>query len=219
MKYPHESNTGGSDEIRARSLKKRTYPPADSTPSAWGSFDRYLIDRQCSPELAKYHGWYPSRCAGDEYLRIVIPAPWSDGTPYWQARSIPDGVSPRYRSPNASRGDGLVIVYPTPLSSPPTYVIVEGPIDALALAGCGIVGIGLMGNTPPAVVWHRVASLVSGSRVLVYPDSDAVAEAAGWLTQLRTRGIIAEYCVPVSKDFADLSFNRRKEVIASWATR
>lgn len=219
MIYKHDIDTIESEEIRVRLSRKCTYPIVDSTPSAWGSFDRYIIDRECSPELAKYHGWYPSRSAGDKHLRIIIPAPWSDGTPYWQARCISDGVFPRYRSANAPRGDGIVIVYPSPLSSPPTYVIVEGPIDALALAGCGVVGIGLMGNTPSAVVWDRIKSLVSGHRVLVYPDSDAVTEAAEWLTQLRARGIIAEYCVPVGKDFADLPFSRRQEVVLSWAQK
>lgn len=198
------------------SARKVTYPPPLNTPVAWGSFDRYLTSRGCDPEIAKRHGWYPSEHAGDDQLRVVIPAPWSNGTPYWQARCLVEDQTPRYLSPNASRGDGLVVVYAIPIPSDPVYVVVEGPIDALALASWGVVGIGLMGNHPPATVWERIRSLARGHRVILYPDSDAIAEAAGWLTQLRKYGILAEYCAPIGKDFADLTLTQRKEVVASW---
>lgn len=180
--------------------------------------NRYLVERACNPELAKQNGWYPSRSAGDRFLRIVIPAPHSDGTPYWQARliSAQDGA-PRYLSPAADRGNAVVMVYPQPVRSDAWYAIVEGAFDALALARQGVIGIALMGLAPNREVWSRVASLVRDRRVMLCPDSDAVAAAGAWHRELFARGVVASFWTPTAKDFASLSLPQRAAIVASWS--
>lgn len=210
MRYAHE-------RTHAPRVYRPTaqYPPPAHDATAWGSVERYLTARGCNPDLAKLHGWYPSTRAGDGALRIVIPAPHTDGTAYWQARClVDDEVTPRYLSPSSPRGDGLVVVYPSPYLPSAVYVVVEGPMDALAIAQHGAVGISLMGNRPPKVVWDRIGKLVRGHRVALYPDSDAVGETAGWLTNLSRRGILSEYMLPAGKDFASLSWDAQKGVLA-----
>lgn len=179
--------------------------------------NRYVVDRSCHPELAKQNGWYPSVRAGDGVLRIVIPAPHSDGAPYWQARVIVDGTDvPRYRSPAADRGNAVVVVYPQPLRADAIYAVVEGAFDALALAGQGVVGIALMGLAPSREVWSRVATMTRERRVIVCPDSDAVASAGVWHRELFLRGVVAAVWAPTAKDFASLSVAQRAAVVAAW---
>lgn len=193
--------------------RRCSYPHRVQDPALVRQMTAYLTARQLSPTLAQWAGWYPTVVG--ECPRIVIPAPWSDGTPYWQARAMVEHPV-RYLSPAAERGDGVVVVSPVSQSSSAWVAIAEGPMDALALAEHGCVGIALMGNRPSPVVWARVASLARGHRVMVVPDADAVPAAGRWMVELAKRGVSARLAVLPGKDFSDLSRAQREEVVSSW---
>lgn len=164
----------------------------------------YLLNRRLSPALAYNAGWYPADDNGTP--RLVIPASTLVNTwCYYQARAMSDSPI-RYKSPAAPRGDALVIVHPE--GSPKGVLVVEGPMDALAGAGEGYVGVALMGNKPSeAVLEHLIYVLktFAGEHV-VLPDKDAFEEGAALAAKLWSRGIRCHLKqIRGAKDLAELS--------------
>ena len=96
----------------------------------------YLKERGLSWDLAEENGWYPSRNAMDSFLRIVIPALTTvKDHIYWQARAVSKNVHIRYQTPRGPRHGALVRVRALPDDEHTCeVVIVEGPLDALAVA-------------------------------------------------------------------------------------
>lgn len=182
-------------------------PPED--PSLYPLFIKYLSSRYLSASLATRNKWYPS--TWDGVPRVVIPATTAANTwPYFQARAMNDHPI-RYRSPAVPRGDALILIQPE--SEPEGVCIVEGPMDALAAASCGFVGIGLMGNTPPMpVIQHLVTllDLYGQDRCYLIPDNDAFAEAQALAGTLWQRGVTC-YVKPLTgfKDLAAMPEERR----------
>ena len=158
--------------------------------------DKYLYSRELSPTLAKQNGWYLSRHAGDWNDRVVIPAQSEiKDLKFWQARYIgSDPTIKRYQSPPGPRMDALVVVYPDGV---PTYaVVVEGPLDGLAAAGEGALGIGLMGATPSVLVLDYLAKRCQGLKTVVVADNDAMDKATMIIAELFDRDIAATLCTP-----------------------
>ena len=136
---------------------------------------RYLEERKLDPDLAKENGWFPSDNAGDEFLRIVIPAiTHKAGHIYWQARDVSGAAYIRYQSPKGPRHEALVKVIPH--YEPKGIVVVEGPMDALAAAGAGFIGYALMGMQPNKATLMHLALLIEDNSeldVLVLLDRDS----------------------------------------------
>ena len=187
-------------------------------PSLWPDFDRYLSLRNLSPGIARANFWYPSRSAGDFAPRLVIPSTSATSTnKFWQARSM-DGALPRYQSPHGCRsGDAIIVVWP---GNPGSIgyrasAVVEGPMDALAAAEAGIIGVALMGASPPPERIDLTASLVHGTITYLVCDSDAPAAMAAILSQLSNLGVQCRLRDPSpGKDLADLSLSRRKQLLS-----
>ncbi len=184
-------------------------PPAQDLVKAQ---NHYLTSRGLDASLAWYNGWYPSRNAGDTADRIVIPA-----SPYelrfWQARAIDPKEPKRYQSPHAARENAVIIVWSVYAMSR-RLVVCEGPMDALAAASAGaFVGIGLMGNTPPAACFDYIAETWPEASALVVPDRDATAEGARWLTELTARDLKARLILLPTKDLAALAPEERAEAL------
>jgi len=141
-----------------------------------------------------------------DVLRIVIPC--TSATPenkYWQARAMEEGVL-RYESPhNVSRGDAICLVWAgVPKGG---TALVEGPMDALAAAECGLLGIAMMGNSPPeAAVEYAKKFLVPP--VLIVGDDDAVAEASVLWARFPGAFFVGTY---PHKDLAAMPLKERKE--------
>src|SRR5262245_26553106 len=134
------------------------------SPELWDEFEAYLKWRQLSPSVAKHNGWYPSRLAGDTVHRLVIPATATGANKYWQARAMMKEIPKdmlRWQSPYASRGDAIIVVWPLG-QEPKAASIGEGPLDALAAAEAGLLGIGLMGMAPPAEAMALVNTMTHG---------------------------------------------------------
>lgn len=144
----------------------------------------YLRRRRLDYPLALRNGWYPSDRAGDSLPRLVIPASsTSIENKYWQARALVD-TQLRYQSPHGvRRGDAVVIVWPRN-DEIGHAAITEGPMDALAAAGEGVLGIALMGKNPPEEVLHYVTSLTGSFVTAIIADIDALSEAAELLRRL-----------------------------------
>jgi hypothetical protein len=142
--------------------------------SLWEDMKAYLWSRDLDFETARRNLWYPSSSAGDEEPRIVLPcSSVQGGNYYWQARAIRvENVQRRYQSPhNVSRGDAVLVVYPiNPKDT--RAAVVEGPMDALAAAGEGVIGVATMGINPPPESLVLTSKLLRGIMVLCVADSD-----------------------------------------------
>jgi hypothetical protein len=120
-----------------------------------------------------------------------------------------DSLEPkRYQSPHGSRGNAVIVVYPL-RGMVKRLVICEGPMDALAAAAVGYLGIALMGNTPPSVCFDYIAARWSGQEALVVPDRDAPGPGAQWLAELTQREMRARLVILAAKDLAALNVSAR----------
>jgi len=195
------------------------YPPVADGPGPQRAFDRYLTRRHLDPALALANGWYPSYAAGDDALRIVIPAANTGCFPFWQARAVQPDVEPRYQSPHGvPREDSVVLVWSMGerRAGRPVVVVVEGPMDALAAAGTGADGVSLMGAMPPLIVFDHMARLFAQStEFLVIPDTDMLHAGLALARYERRRGCLARLCVlPLGwKDLAELPPEARASLI------
>lgn len=173
--------------------------------------ERYLHQRGLDHALACRNGWYASQAAGDAGLRIVIPATASDPrNRFWQARSI-DGTEPRYQSPHSARGDALTVVWPREQAR--GSVIIEGPMDALAAAELGYVGVALLGGNPSTEVLNFARNLVQPyTPRLLIGDNDSpqfMAKLAAWFVPCR-------FLLPTPwKDLAECPRLQRRQLLES----
>lgn len=186
------------------------FPQVD--PELWPAFYNYLGARGLDAGLARDNGWYPTRHAKDDVPRILIPGTRTDGHIFWQARAISSSEKRRYQSPSGGRGDALILVRPENLYTVDRAALVEGPMDALAAAECGLLGISLMGNTPNKESLEHVAKLLECvSFFFVVSDSDALCESTRNMTwlRLRTKAKAQLWYPHPYKDLADMPFEKR----------
>ncbi len=217
------------DRVEAAGRKTPTFNTGWPFASVGGAAEEwcreYLETRGLSWALAVQNGWYPSQHAGDWLTRIVIPALSSTpGHAYWQARAISPAAFIRYQSPKGPRLDAVIVVNPLPqpcaaaLKWEPVTVLVEGPMDALAVAECGLVGIALMGATPgPTVLRSLYNRFKYGTAVFVMPDRDAVPEGQQTRLHLASLGkatrLINLADWTDKKDFASLPYATRRVIL------
>ena len=209
MRYQHEDDER-AEERKARRPISAPLPLCSS--NRWWQFSQYLSGRGLDPDLAHDNFWYPSLCAGDDLPRIVIPATNMTGHCYWQARAMVD-TEKRYQSPPVPRGDSIIIVWPKYTAT--KMVVCEGPLDALAAAECGCLGVSLMGNAPNRGVLNHVVSICPSLPLLVVGDTDDLAAAAGIAVPLSMRRPTKFVMLNTrdGKDLAALTFEQRKALV------
>ena len=197
--------------VRALASVNHTLPPPCYD---WNdAMDFTLKNRDLDETLAVANYWYPSEEAGDEEPRIVIPATGELVTGFWQARAMDPTVGKRWQSPHGLRGDAIVVVYPHGPGNGDT-VVVEGPMDALAAAGLGYLGISLLGATPPMSAIDLTRRMTRG-KILLVADSDSPATMAGLVPVFAELGRGVRLVVPtVAKDLAAHSPDERKGLLA-----
>lgn len=187
--YFHERSTNKS------TVDNTTWPLMSIDGVDMDDCNQYMSDRGLSWALAEASGWYPSRKAGDNFLRIVIPAlTTKQGHVYWQARAISKNVYIRYQSPKGPRHGALVRVRAFPEGEPTLeVVIVEGPMDALAVAECGYDSVALMGMSPGPDALVHLAKLVDLRPALIVLDNEQAAQsnASEIAMRLASRGSAA----------------------------
>ena len=178
---------------------------------------KYLQARNLSWMIAESNGWYVSRNAGDGFLRIVIPAVTTkDGAVYWQARAVSPNVHLRYQSPYGPRCGALIKVnaYPDETERTQELVVVEGPMDALAVAEQGIDAVAIMGMNPGAEAKAHLATIAHNRHVAIILDSEPEAHKAAFDLSLYLAGCskccsVHVYEVPKAKDIASMANNDR----------
>jgi hypothetical protein len=212
--YPHERSTK-----RDNAAPSNTVWPLMSTAGIdCDDAKDYLIARGLSWNLAEGNGWYPSRNAGDDFLRIVIPALTTKaGHVYWQARAVSNNVHIRYQSPKGPRHGALVSVLrdPLKLDSLPCreVVIVEGPMDALAVAECDVDALALMGIYPGDEAVEHLIKLVDKRPALIVLDNEPHAQSQAFklAPKLASVGSKVHVCkLRYVKDLAAMPFATRR---------
>lgn len=219
MIYAHEQ----SERRPNMSPLNTAWPKRNTAQADQILMDAYLTDRGLSPYLASANGWYLTFDAGDARARIVIPAVTTvPEHVYWQARAISPEVHIRYQSPKGPRKGAVVLVKPLGVYAKKIAVIVEGPMDALAAAGCGYYGFAIMGNNPPEEVLAHVVRLCNKSELLaglVVPDADSSESGPMQAAYLACMGLptscinLAEWTI--AKDLAGASVSEREQILAS----
>ena len=196
------------------------YPTADA--SLDSRADEYLVGRGLDPDLARGFGWYAAKYNGP---RLIVPCVRTDPYAFWQGRlidgayNVEDTNYKRWDSPSGPRGDALVYLVPTHLIVDAPLLIVEGPLDALAIAEHGYDVVAVLGATPPGVVLNHLASIALATRplpkVLWIPDKDAVKPAMKRQQALSNMGVLAivQMLPGAYKDFAEIPREERKEVL------
>mgnify|MGYP001564962656 CR=1 FL=1 len=211
MWYEHEGRSAGVQRSNYCTVLPRAA-------FKWAAMEDYLIRRKLHFDVAKDNGWYPSDGAGDYAPRIVIPATSSiPENRYWQARAVTQGNEPRYQSPRAARGDAIIVVWPrgVPKDASVDGAVVEGPMDALAAAGAGCVGVALMGAMPPEAALALTATILGGRMVYVVFDRDQPGPmVTRTLPYLLQQGVMAKLVDPYpAKDLADLHPRERERLL------
>ena len=170
----------------------------------------YLAGRELDSELAEANDWYPARYQNAN--RVVIPCSNSQGVPYFQARDMDGKAELRYTSPPASRDDSLALVWPQVKVK--GTVVVEGPMDALAAAVFGWLGIGVMGNQPSEAIINHLATICRTFQpVYVIPDLDALFLGPAVFCPLVQRGISGAILIPQRKDLCEMPLAERKKFL------
>ncbi len=212
MSYHHEV-LEHKEKRKPSPARMPFYDPDDA--DDWKEMRKYLDGRGLSYDVAVHNGWYPSRAAGDAYLRIVMPATNSQNIAYWQARAVYDNREPRYQSPMVPRGDSVIQVWPIGKDYQPLTVLCEGPMDALAAASHGIRAIALMGNNPTAETLCMLSSMIdSDDSVTYFADRDALKEAVLIVGSLHKIGIYATVSDPSPyKDLAKIPKGTRDTIL------
>ena len=178
--------------------------------------NEYLLKRNLDPVLAQDNGWFPSREAGDSFLRIVIPAQtWKQGHVYFQARDVTGKAFLRYTSPRGPRHEALIKVMPN--IEPKGIVILEGPCCSLAAAQAGYLGYAVMGKIPSKATLAHLALLIEDNKdlkTLVLLDRDSPESAVPIVSFLASQGYPAKMGqFTKSKDLAELQPSERKRLL------
>ena len=205
MQYAHEHEWNNhkidSSELMSNSMPMRL--------DLDNQMREYLEGRDLNYGLAIYNGWYPGYYSGS---RIIVPCFRSNGTLWWQGRALPDNHSTlRWDSPSGPRGDAIAIVRPKTVSN--WCACVEGPMDALAMAELGYVGIAILGSNPSIAVIGHLAQVMTASDRILIPDSDAVDRWVHIQSCLVGFGINARICLVEAgyKDVASMPLEDRRE--------
>lgn len=215
MSYSHERTRPKSDTFNT------LWPTVASNESANILFRQYLKSRRIDFDTAYLAGVYPSNM---DCLRVVLPCvSRKEGHAYYQARAVSKHVSLRYYSPSGARHGALFCVDSISKSSP-FLCLVEGPMDALALASCGVDSIALMGIAPDEEtrqhVIHRLKVRPRPVVIMFDNEDEAQSKASELALYLASHGVPSRVFIPKSKDFAASSYSERRTYVkefTGWA--
>lgn len=171
----------------------------------------YLTGRGLDKGLAARNGWYVSYAAGDSKERIVMPATNTKGYVYWQARATDPSVEKRYRSPGYSAGDSVVVVWPDEYKG--DVAVVEGPMDALAVAQHGYAGVAVMGKERGVELLDHIVRLFPSSNFTLIPDSDGYVAFGRLAAALSARGKQNRTLLTWHKDLAAMTPEDRTQLL------
>lgn len=215
MKYQHEQK----ESVHPKDSINTEAPPAPLREQwALDMMKEYLEGRGLSYERAIANGCYPIDKKG---YRVFIPSRSRVSSHvYWQSRAMDPDNRLRWDSPPTPRRDALVVMF-GPLRDKTgidRLVIVEGPMDALAVASLDLhIGIGLMGINPTQEALDHVCSYIqcfSPREVVCVCDRDQIAGMCKIQSYLAMRGYMSKLVIPLAhKDIACYTLKQREEIL------
>lgn len=124
----------------------------------------YLASRGISPEIGKHDGlgYDPAT------KRLIIP--WKGSSYYWIGRDITGASSRKYDKPKSAEVGPQPVWNPDALTHP-SYFVVEGPMDALALSRLGFPAVALGGVGISSLI-EEASRTQSRSCAILMLDSD-----------------------------------------------
>jgi len=214
MTYQHEVK-----ERKQKPLTINTEAPPAPLKEQWAldMMREYLEGRGLSYERALENGCFTISRKGK---RLYIPArSLIQGHVYWQARTIEQHCV-RWDSPAVPRRDALIVMY-GPLKDKAgldRLVIVEGPMDALAVASLDLhIGIALMGISPSQEALDHVFHYVrcfNPRDIVCVADKDQIGGMCKVQGYLAMRQVASRLVVPLAhKDIACYSVEERKVLL------
>jgi len=189
--------------FKKETVYKPPEPMPERVPDLFPMQDNYLMGRNLSYAIARYNLWYPTKLPGP---RVVVPCTGG----FWQARTL-DEDELRYRSSKGSRSQAFCIVWPK--KSRPLTIVVEGPMDALAAAGLGAVGVASLGAHFGEYVVEWVCKNRPSSDILIIPDLDDDEFGYNLMAAFTNKGKQSTLKLPTRKDFAKMTIKEREKLI------
>jgi hypothetical protein len=217
MSYTHEF-----DKPKA-SVVNTVWPHRNDGDRANNLFREYLKRRRLDFETAYLAGWYMSSMDCD---RVVIPCVTTKPDHvYYQARAIDKKMKLRYRSPFGARHGALCTVDTLNIAPSSCVAIVEGPMDALALASHGVDSIAIMGIRPDQETRDHLLKRLDSKKyrvcaVIFDNEDEAKACALRLSLAISTHGIVSSVLSTKSKDCADATDAERNAIVKrlnTWA--
>jgi hypothetical protein len=95
-------------------------------------------------------------------------------TLFFQGRAMSEEVKPKYYNPPSIRKSAFIPLAHEDALYPNTTAICEGPLDALALAVCGVYAIGLAGSNLKTLKQSDIVGTVAD-----YLDNETAEQAGG----------------------------------------
>jgi DNA primase len=150
---------------------------------------KYLHSRGVTQDEISVYGISISLEKSGPYRNSIIFPVYSNGPTnvldYFVCRKY-DSSKPKYVNAPWPKGDTLFITDVNIRKTIPVAIIVEGILDALAIARVGYIGIALLGKTATSQQLNRLVNLNYFS--IVYLDNDALSQAIQLKLQLDTLG-------------------------------
>ena len=196
-------------------LSEKPEPYPEETVRLLPAMRAYLHGRDLSFSTAIGHLWYPTNEVKerDPVPRIIIPAINKYQRPYWQGRAMLKHDL-RYRSAKGGRFGSIIVVWPM-VHCKKEIVLCEGPMDALAAAGLGYLGIATMGAlfTKYAIKFIK-SVLPSDTVIIIVPDIDTPEFGVENISSLSISGRDTVLKMPVGgNDLASMSLEAREELL------
>jgi 5S rRNA maturation endonuclease (ribonuclease M5) len=131
-----------------------------NVPKEWHDSVLYVASR--NTDLAKYDFYWTPETAHNLNKRVIIPFTWQNQTIGYTARSVYDGIKPKYFN---SHEPNYVFNVDKQLPTSKFVIVCEGPFDAMAIDGVAILGNEV--NEQQAEIIDQL-----GRQVIVVPDFD-----------------------------------------------
>ena len=166
---PHARSQASSPQAATETLEANKERNAQYIKRCQANIDNlavcdYLASRGISPEVGK--------CDGLGYdpatKRLIIP--WKGSSYYWIGRDITGASSRKYDKPKSAEVGPQPVWNPDALTHP-SYFVVEGPMDALALSRLGFPAVALGGVGISSLI-EEASRTQSRSCAILMLDSD-----------------------------------------------
>ena len=172
---PHAHSQASSPQVATETLEANKERNTQYIKRCQANIDNlavrdYLVSRGIGPEVGKRDGlgYDPAT------KRLIIP--WKGSSYYWIGRDITGASSRKYDKPKSAEVGPQPVWNPDALTHP-SYFVVEGPMDALALSRLGFPAVALGGVGISSLI-EEASRTQSRSCAILMLDSDEPGKKA-----------------------------------------